>query len=50
MVECAAPTSPPAIGACPKKTRAEFRADGFFITGDLGKIVGRGYSGAARTW
>jgi malonyl-CoA/methylmalonyl-CoA synthetase len=22
----------------PEKTKAEFRADGFFITGDLGKI------------
>ena len=27
----------------PEKTRAEFRADGFFITGDLGKIDERGY-------
>lgn len=27
----------------PEKTRAEFRADGFFITGDLGKVDGRGY-------
>ncbi len=27
----------------PEKTRAEFRRDGFFITGDLGKIDGRGY-------
>ncbi|MGL4441676.1 MAG: malonate--CoA ligase [Bosea sp. (in: a-proteobacteria)] len=27
----------------PEKTAAEFRADGFFITGDLGKIDGRGY-------
>ncbi len=27
----------------PEKTRAEFRADGFFITGDLGKIDARGY-------
>jgi malonyl-CoA/methylmalonyl-CoA synthetase len=26
-----------------EKTRAEFREDGFFITGDLGKIDGRGY-------
>jgi malonyl-CoA/methylmalonyl-CoA synthetase len=26
-----------------EKTKAEFRADGFFITGDLGKIDGRGY-------
>jgi malonyl-CoA/methylmalonyl-CoA synthetase len=27
----------------PEKTRAEFRDDGFFITGDLGKIDQRGY-------
>jgi malonyl-CoA/methylmalonyl-CoA synthetase len=27
----------------PEKTKEEFRADGFFITGDLGKIDDRGY-------
>jgi malonyl-CoA/methylmalonyl-CoA synthetase len=27
----------------PEKTASEFRADGFFITGDLGKIDERGY-------
>ncbi len=27
----------------PEKTKAEFRGDGFFITGDLGKIDARGY-------
>ena len=27
----------------PEKTEAEFREDGFFITGDLGKIDARGY-------
>ena len=27
----------------PEKTKAEFRADGFFITGDLGKIDPAGY-------
>jgi malonyl-CoA/methylmalonyl-CoA synthetase len=27
----------------PDKTKAEFRPDGFFITGDLGKIDARGY-------
>ncbi|KAA2234873.1 malonate--CoA ligase [Salinarimonas soli] len=26
-----------------EKTKAEFRPDGFFVTGDLGKIDGRGY-------
>ncbi|WP_448192247.1 malonate--CoA ligase [Azospirillum sp. sgz301742] len=28
----------------PEKTMAEFRADGFFITGDLGRIDERGYA------
>jgi len=27
----------------PEKTRSEFRDDGFFVTGDLGKIDTRGY-------
>ena len=27
----------------PEKTRAEFRADGFFVTGDLGQLDARGY-------
>jgi malonyl-CoA/methylmalonyl-CoA synthetase len=27
----------------PDKTKAEFRADGFFITGDVGKVDARGY-------
>jgi malonyl-CoA/methylmalonyl-CoA synthetase len=27
----------------PEKTKAEFRDDGFFITGDLGKIDDKGY-------
>jgi malonyl-CoA/methylmalonyl-CoA synthetase len=27
----------------PEKTAAEFRADGFFVTGDLGKVDARGY-------
>ncbi|MBB4633360.1 AMP-binding protein [Sphingosinicella soli] len=27
----------------PEKTRAEFRPDGFFITGDLGRVDGEGY-------
>ena len=36
----------------PEKTAAEFREDGFFITGDLGLIDGDGYVsivGRART-
>lgn len=27
----------------PEKTRAEFRPDGYFVTGDVGKVDGRGY-------
>lgn len=27
----------------PEKTAAEFKPDGFFITGDLGKVDARGY-------
>jgi malonyl-CoA/methylmalonyl-CoA synthetase len=27
----------------PEKTKQEFRADGFFITGDLGRVDGQGY-------
>jgi malonyl-CoA/methylmalonyl-CoA synthetase len=27
----------------PEKTAAEFKADGFFITGDLGKVDAAGY-------
>lgn len=27
----------------PEKTKSEFRPDGFFITGDVGKVDGRGY-------
>jgi len=32
-----------AIGACLKKTREEFTDDGYFKTGDVGKIDERGY-------
>ena len=32
-----------AIGGCRKRPQAEFRADGFFITGDLGTIDDDGY-------
>ena len=55
--ETGAPLEPEAIGMIevrgpnvfkgywrmPDKTRAEFRPDGFFITGDLGKIDAKGY-------
>ena len=33
----------PGYWRMPEKTKAEFRDDGFFITGDLGKIDERGY-------
>ena len=33
----------PGYWRMPDKTKAEFRADGFFITGDVGKIDERGY-------
>ena len=33
----------PGYWRMPEKTKAEFRADGFFITGDVGKIDERGY-------
>jgi malonyl-CoA/methylmalonyl-CoA synthetase len=43
MVEVRGPNVTSGYWRMPEKTRAEFRADGFFITGDLGKIDGRGY-------
>ena len=39
---CAGPTSSAATGAC-RKNKEEFTADGWFKTGDVGKIDGRGY-------
>jgi malonyl-CoA/methylmalonyl-CoA synthetase len=33
----------PGYWRMPEKTQAEFRADGFFITGDVGRIDERGY-------
>jgi len=43
MIEVRGPNVCKGYWRMPEKTKAEFRDDGFFITGDLGKIDGRGY-------
>ncbi len=43
MIEVKGPNVFKGYWNMPEKTAAEFRADGFFITGDLGKIDERGY-------
>jgi malonyl-CoA/methylmalonyl-CoA synthetase len=43
MVEVKGPNVFKGYWRMPEKTAAEFRADGFFITGDLGMIDGHGY-------
>lgn len=43
MIELKGPNLFQGYWRMPEKTRAEFRADGFFITGDLGKIDADGY-------
>ena len=43
MIEVRGPNVFKGYWRMPEKTRAEFRPDGFFITGDLGKIDDRGY-------
>jgi malonyl-CoA/methylmalonyl-CoA synthetase len=43
MIEVRGPNVFSGYWRMPEKTAAEFRADGFFITGDLGKVDGRGY-------
>ena len=43
MIEVKGPNVFRGYWRMPEKTKAEFRPDGFFITGDLGKIDGRGY-------
>jgi malonyl-CoA/methylmalonyl-CoA synthetase len=43
MIEVAGPNVFKGYWQNPEKTKAEFRDDGFFITGDLGKIDDRGY-------
>ncbi|CUA95613.1 malonate--CoA ligase [Pannonibacter indicus] len=43
MIEVKGPNVFQGYWRMPEKTKAEFREDGFFITGDLGKIDERGY-------
>jgi malonyl-CoA/methylmalonyl-CoA synthetase len=43
MIEVSGPNVFKGYWQNPEKTKAEFRDDGFFITGDLGKIDARGY-------
>ena len=43
MIEVKGPNVFKGYWRMPEKTKAEFRDDGFFITGDLGKIDERGY-------
>ncbi|CAN5364581.1 malonyl-CoA synthase [soil metagenome] len=43
MIEVKGPNVFKGYWRMPEKTAAEFRSDGFFITGDLGKIDERGY-------
>ena len=43
MIEVRGPNVFKGYWRMPDKTAAEFREDGFFVTGDLGKIDARGY-------
>ncbi|RXF74585.1 malonate--CoA ligase [Hansschlegelia zhihuaiae] len=43
MIEVRGPNVFKGYWRMPEKTKAEFRADGFFVTGDLGRIDERGY-------
>ena len=43
MIEVKGPNVCAGYWRMPEKTKAEFRPDGFFITGDLGRIDERGY-------
>jgi malonyl-CoA/methylmalonyl-CoA synthetase len=43
MIEVKGPNVFKGYWRMPEKTKSEFREDGFFITGDLGKIDERGY-------
>ncbi len=43
VLEVRGPNVVPGYWRMPEKTRADFRPDGFFVTGDLGRIDERGY-------
>jgi malonyl-CoA/methylmalonyl-CoA synthetase len=43
MIEVKGPNVFKGYWRMPEKTKSEFRDDGFFVTGDLGKIDGKGY-------
>ena len=43
MIEVKGPNVFKGYWRMPEKTAAEFKADGFFVTGDLGKVDARGY-------
>jgi malonyl-CoA/methylmalonyl-CoA synthetase len=43
MIEVKGPNVFKGYWRMPEKTKAEFRSDGFFITGDIGKIDAKGY-------
>jgi len=43
MIEVKGPNVFKGYWRMPEKTKTEFRDDGFFITGDLGKVDGKGY-------
>ncbi len=43
MIEVRGPNVFKGYWRMPEKTEAEIRQDGFFVTGDLGKVDGRGY-------
>jgi malonyl-CoA/methylmalonyl-CoA synthetase len=43
MVEVRGPNVFPGYWRMPEKTREDFRRDGFFVTGDLGRVDARGY-------
>ena len=43
MIEVRGPNVFAGYWRMPERTAAEFRPDGFFVTGDLGKLNGRGY-------